>query len=60
MVPPAPLNVTIWPGDSSDPRFVFPELSQGEYGIPALQQKANFGIGVSGGGLRALCLGLGW
>jgi hypothetical protein len=36
------------------------QLSDGPFGIPALQAKANFGIGVSGGGLRAAFLDLGW
>jgi hypothetical protein len=54
------INATVWPGDATEPGFVFPELSDGPFGIPALQRKANIGIGVSGGGLRAVFLGLGY
>ncbi|GAX84700.1 hypothetical protein CEUSTIGMA_g12122.t1 [Chlamydomonas eustigma] len=54
------INTTVWPGDATEPGFIFPELSDGPFGIPALQKKANIGIGVSGGGLRAVFLGLGY
>lgn len=49
-----------WSGDATQPGFVFPELSDGEFGIPNLQAKGSFGIGVSGGGLRATSLAIGW
>ena len=42
------------------PPLAAAQLSSGPFGIPALQRKASFGIGVSGGGLRAAFLALGW
>ena len=36
------------------------ELSDTQFGIPALQGKANFGVCVSGGGMRAASLAYGW
>eukprot|EP00195_Chlamydomonas_chlamydogama_P014059 CAMPEP_0202914100 /NCGR_PEP_ID=MMETSP1392-20130828/62226_1 /ASSEMBLY_ACC=CAM_ASM_000868 /TAXON_ID=225041 /ORGANISM="Chlamydomonas chlamydogama, Strain SAG 11-48b" /LENGTH=84 /DNA_ID=CAMNT_0049605621 /DNA_START=154 /DNA_END=405 /DNA_ORIENTATION=+ len=60
VVPDKVFNATIWPGYALTPGWQFPELSSGDYGIPALQAKPNFGVGVSGGGLRATALALGW
>ena len=41
-------------------KLVYPELSAGPYGMPALQAKPNLGIAVSGGGYRATTMALGW
>jgi len=60
VVPKSAYNVTIWPGYALNPGWQFPELGDGDYSIPALKAKPNFGIGVSGGGLRATSLALGW
>lgn len=47
--------------DATTPGFTFPELDpSGPYGIDSLQKKQNFAIGISGGGLRAVTLGLGF
>ena len=39
----------------SDESFLYPEQR-----LPEMQAKADFGIALSGGGLRAACLSLGW
>lgn len=38
----------------------FPELSSGNYGIPHIQAKPNFGVAIGGGGYRAATLASGW
>lgn len=45
-------------GDGS--AFVFPELSDGPYGVPELQRRPDFAVALSGGGYRATTLALGW
>lgn len=52
-------QVTVWT-NSTAPDFVHPELSAGDYGVEALLAKADIGISISGGGIRASCLGYGW
>jgi hypothetical protein len=51
--PAGPITVRVWTNSSSSPPFVYPELSDGEFGMPQLQKKLNFGICVSGGALTA-------
>ena len=36
------------------------ELSNTEFAMPSLKSKPNFGICVSGGGMRAAALAYGW
>jgi hypothetical protein len=43
------LTGTVWP------LGVYPELE-----FPQIKQKSNFGVAISGGGLPAACLSLGW
>jgi hypothetical protein len=58
-VPKEPAPVHVWTGtDGAD--FVYPEQSDGDFGMPALTEKPNFGIAVSGGGYRATTLAYGW
>lgn len=41
--------------------FSYPEASRGSnYTMPTVTARPRFGIAVSGGGLRAATLGLGW
>jgi hypothetical protein len=47
--PSEPVNVRVWTNSSSSPPFVYPELSDGDFGMPQLQKKPNLGICVSGG-----------
>uniref|UniRef100_A0A383VT98 Uncharacterized protein n=1 Tax=Tetradesmus obliquus TaxID=3088 RepID=A0A383VT98_TETOB len=58
--PAGPITARVWTNSSSSPPFVYPELSDGEFGMPLLQRKPNLGICVSGGGMRATTLALGW
>jgi hypothetical protein len=51
--PAGPVTVRVWTNSSSSPPFVYPELSDGEFGMPQLQKKPNLGICVSGGSLHA-------
>lgn len=39
----------VFTGDASKGTLAFPELSEGPFCIPALKQKPNFGIALSGG-----------
>lgn len=47
--PAGPITARVWTNSSSSPPFVYPELSDGEFGMPLLQRKPNLGICVSGG-----------
>ena len=58
-VPQKDVTAYVWT-NSTSPDFVWPELSEGEFGMPALMAKPSFGIGFSGGGNRANVLALGW
>lgn len=44
--------------DTQDPAFVHPELRPGA--VPGLLDKPDFGICISGGGMRAMTLAHGW
>jgi hypothetical protein len=59
--PPQPFTFATWVGANDSSWFQFPETaSTGNHTIPALLQLPNLGISISGGGLRAATLGLGY
>ncbi|KAF8060477.1 OHP1 [Scenedesmus sp. PABB004] len=53
------VSARVWT-NASAPGFVWPELSDTEFGMPALLRRPNLGIALSGGGMRATTLALGW
>lgn len=54
------VTVKTWVG-GADGTLTFPEVEDPDYAIPALSSgKAPLAICISGGGLRAATLGLGW
>ena len=57
--PTDPAAVHVWTG-TDGPDFVYPEQSEGDFGMPELTKKPSFGIAVSGGGYRATTLAYGW
>ena len=57
--PQKDVKAYVWT-NSTSPDFVWPELSDTDWGMPALLAKPSFGIGFSGGGNRANVLALGW
>jgi hypothetical protein len=59
--PAKPFTFATWVGSNDSSWFQYPEVaSTGNHSIPALQQRPNVGIAISGGGLRAATLGLGY
>jgi hypothetical protein len=59
--PTQPFTFATWVGANDSSWFQFPETaSTGNHTIPALLQLPNIGISISGGGLRAATLGLGY
>uniref|UniRef100_A0A0G4FU63 PLA2c domain-containing protein n=1 Tax=Chromera velia CCMP2878 TaxID=1169474 RepID=A0A0G4FU63_9ALVE len=50
----------VWAFDGVPLSSDFPELSQGPFGIPSLQEKPSFGVALSGGGYRSCALASGW
>ncbi len=52
------INCKIWLVNTEDPNYVYPELY--EDAVPGLLAKENFGIALSGGGMRAMTLAHGW
>ena len=57
--PQKDVTAYVWT-NSTSPDFVWPELSDTDFGMPALMAKPSFGVGFSGGGNRANVLALGW
>jgi hypothetical protein len=57
--PESSFDVRTWTNYSS-PDFVFPELSDDEFGMPALAAKPSVGVALGGGGFRAGIMALGW
>ena len=55
--PLKPFPVTVWTNTSAG--FTYPELTQGPFGIPALQSKLSLGLALAGGGLRAAAAAIG-
>jgi hypothetical protein len=51
------IDCRVWNGSNNDD-FVYPELDEGV--DPYLAGKQNFGIALSGGGMRSVTLSLGW
>jgi hypothetical protein len=51
------IDCNIWSGSNNDD-FVYPELDEGV--DPHLVGKRNFGVALSGGGMRSVTLSLGW
>jgi hypothetical protein len=49
----------VWLG-ANQQGFVYPELRPGNLGSTELLSKCNVGVAISGGGLRAASLGIGW
>lgn len=58
--PPSPLLVNAFAG-ANESWFRFPEASSGSnYSMPSVTSRPRFGIAISGGGMRAATLGLGY
>lgn len=60
--PPAPLAANAFVGGNTS-LFVYPEASNGSssnYSMPSVTERHRFGIALSGGGMRAATLGLGY
>ncbi|KAF6265849.1 hypothetical protein COO60DRAFT_1697550 [Scenedesmus sp. NREL 46B-D3] len=59
--PPQPFTFATWVGANDSSWFQYPEVAlAGNHRIPALLQRPNLGVSISGGGLRAATLGLGY
>lgn len=46
--------------DPTIQQLVYPEVSDGAYGIPHIQAKPSLGVSMSGGGFRATTCASGW
>jgi hypothetical protein len=58
--PPSPLLVNAFAG-ANESWFRYPEASSGSnYSMPSITSRPRFGIALSGGGMRAATLGLGY
>ena len=55
---PGEISCTVW-YNVHQPSFTYPEMS-GSYSVEELRDKLDLGIAMSGGGMRAVCLSLGW